>query len=257
VPEHGGTEALRGRVAWVSGGASGIGAATVDRLAALGATVGVLDLEPEGEPDTAGTSGSHRAYRVCDVSRADSVATATERLTADLGPPDIVVTCAGVSESAPLQTYPAEVWQRLISINLTGAFLVATAAYRSMVARSGGRLVLVTSDSAVRPLPGQGGYAAAKAGVIALAKTFAVEGGPRGITCNAVSPGVVDTPMSRRRWGSREELVAAVNASSARNLMSVVLDPEDVATAIAFLVCPDSRYITGQTIHVNAGGVLT
>lgn len=247
-----GAGALRGRVAWVSGGASGIGAATVDRLAALGASVGALDLARPGD-----TGGGGRAWRVCDVSCAESVATATEKLTADLGPPDIVVTCAGVSESAPLDTYPTEAWQRLISVNLTGTFLVATAGYRSMVARGGGRLVLVTSDSAVRPLPGQGGYAAAKAGVIALARTFAVEGGPLGITCNAVSPGVVDTPMSRRRWGSREELMAAVNASTARNLMSVVLDAEDLAIAIAFLAHPDTRYITGQTLHVNAGGVLS
>jgi 3-oxoacyl-[acyl-carrier protein] reductase len=92
--------------------------------------------------------------------------------------------------------------------------------------------------------------------VIALAKTFATEGGPRGITCNAVSPGVVDTPMSRRRWGTRAELTAAVNVSSARNLMSVVLDPDDVAAAVVSLVHPDSRHITGQTVHVNAAGVL-
>jgi NAD(P)-dependent dehydrogenase (short-subunit alcohol dehydrogenase family) len=255
VLETGGAGALRGRVAWVSGGASGIGAATVDRLAALGASVGVLDLARPGDATARG--GADRAWRACDVSRAESVATATERLTADLGPPDIVVTCAGVSESAPLHTYPTDAWQRLIAVNLTGTFLVATAGYRSMLARGGGRLVLVTSDSAVRPLPGQAGYAAAKAGVIALARTFAVEGGPHGITCNAVSPGVVDTPMSRRRWRTREELVAAVNESTARNLMSVVLDPEDLAAAITFLAQPDSRYITGQTLHVNAGGVLT
>jgi 2-hydroxycyclohexanecarboxyl-CoA dehydrogenase len=240
--------ALAGRVAWVSGGASGIGAATVSRLTGLGASVGVLDLVPP-------TDGVHQ---ICDVSRAESVAAATEELTRKLGPPDIVVTCAGVSEPAPLDACPPEVWERLISVNLTGTFLVAAAAYWSMVTGGGGgRLVLVTSDSAERPLPGQGGYAAAKAGVTALAKAFAVEGGPHGITCNAVSPGVVDTPMSRKRWGTRAELVAAVNSSPVRNLMSVVLDPDDVAAAIAFLAHPDSRYITGQTLHVNAGGVLT
>jgi NAD(P)-dependent dehydrogenase (short-subunit alcohol dehydrogenase family) len=239
-------EALDGRVAWVSGGASGIGAATVARLAGLGARVGVLDLSLPADG----------VGRVCDVSRADSVAAATEELTAELGAPDIVVTCAGVSESAPLHAYPPEVWDRMISVNLTGTFLVATAAYWSMMARDGGRIVLVSSDSALRPLPGQAGYAAAKAGVIALARTFAAEGGPHGITCNAVSPGVVDTPMSRKRWSSREELAAAVDASPARNLMSVVLDPDDVAATIAFLVHPDSRYLTGQTLHVNAGGVL-
>ncbi|WP_216892624.1 SDR family NAD(P)-dependent oxidoreductase [Nocardia alni] len=241
---------LRGRVAWVSGGASGIGAATVARLAALGASVGVLDLA-----SPAAALGAD-AHRVCDVGSAESVTRATRELTEVLGPPDIAVTCAGISASAPLHDYPLELWQQLISVDLTGTFLVATAAYRAMVAAGGGRLVLVTSDSAVRPLPGQGGYSAAKAGVIALAKTFAVEGGPRGITSNAVSPGVVDTPLTRNRWRSVEELAAAVEASPARNLMSAVLDPGEVAAAIAFLVHPDSRHITGQTLHVNAGGVL-
>jgi 2-hydroxycyclohexanecarboxyl-CoA dehydrogenase len=242
------TRVLLNEVAWISGGSSGIGLATARRLRALGARVGLLDLVA---PQDAGL-----AFAECDISSAAAVSAAAKTLEDELGPPTILVACAGITGSAPLAEYPEDLWQRLLDVNLSGTFHLVRQVFGGMCARRRGRIVLFSSDAAVRPMPGHAGYAASKAAVVALGRVAATEGGPFGVTCNVVSPGVVDTPLARGRWNSRDQLEQTVRDSPVQNLLGVVLDADDVAEAVAYLVSPASRYVTGQTLHVNAGGLL-
>lgn len=238
---------LHGEVAWISGGSSGIGLATARKLQALGADAAVLDVVPP--PETSFT------FAECDISSAAAVSAAAERLESELGPPTILIACAAVTGSAPLGEFPDELWHRLLAVNLTGTFHLVRQVIPGMCARRQGRIVLFSSDAGARPLPGHAGYAATKAAIVGLGRVAAAEGGPFGVTCNVVAPGVVDTPASRGRWNSRDRLVQAVRDSPIRNLLGVVLDPDDVAEAVAYLVSPASRYVTGQTLHINAGGL--
>jgi NAD(P)-dependent dehydrogenase (short-subunit alcohol dehydrogenase family) len=239
---------LRNEVAWISGGSSGIGLATARRLRALGARVSVLDL--------AAPADAAVAFAECDISSAAAVAAAAKTLEDEIGPPTSLVACAGITGSAALSEFPDDLWQRLLDVNLSGTFHLVRQVFGGMCARRRGRIVLFSSDAAVRPMPGHAGYAASKAAVIALGRIAATEGGPYGVTCNVVSPGVVDTPLARGRWDSRDQLERAVRDSPMKNLLGVVLDADDVAEAVAYLVSPASRYVTGQTLHVNAGGLL-
>lgn len=242
---------LDDEIAWISGGSSGIGLATARKLRALGARVAVLDVAPP--PDDADIDVT---FAECDISSAAAVSAAAATLEAELGPPTILVACAAVTGSAPLAEFPDALWQRQLDVNLTGTFHLVRQVFAGMCARRHGRIVLFSSDAAARPLPGHAGYAATKAALVALGRVAATEGGPFGVTCNVVSPGVVDTPGARGRWNSRDQLVDAVQNSPIRNLLGVVLDADDIADAVAYLVSPASRYVTGQTLHVNAGGLL-
>jgi NAD(P)-dependent dehydrogenase (short-subunit alcohol dehydrogenase family) len=242
------TTGMRGEVAWISGGSSGIGLATARKLQALGVRVGVFDVAVPAD--------SAVAFAECDISSAAAVTAAAGALEEELGPPTILVACAGITGSAPLAEYPEDLWQRLLDVNLSGTFHLVRQVFGGMCARRRGRIVLFSSDASVRPMPGHAGYTATKAGITALGRVAATEGGPYGVTCNVVSPGVVDTPLARGRWNSRVRLEQAVRDSPSRNLLGVVLDADDIAEAVAYLVSPASRYVTGQTLHVNAGGIL-
>jgi len=147
-------------------------------------------------------------------------------------------------------------WNRILAVNLTGTFNMIRRVMGGMLKMGWGRIVLISSDSAFRVSAGQAAYASTKAAVITLGQVAAVEGGPAGITCNIVSPGIIDTPMSRRRWNTREELRAAVTSSTLSNPQGAVLEADDVANAAAFLCLPESGHITGQTLHVNGGMVM-
>jgi NAD(P)-dependent dehydrogenase (short-subunit alcohol dehydrogenase family) len=242
------TAVLQNEVAWISGGSSGIGMATARKLQALGARVAVLDVVAPTDTTT--------AFAECDVSSAAAVSAAAQTLEDELGPPTILVACAAVTGSAVLSEFPDDLWQRLLDVNLTGTFHLVRQVFAGMCVRRRGRIVIFSSDAAARPLTGHAGYAATKAAVTALGRVAATEGGPYGVTCNVVSPGVVDTPGARGRWNSRDQLVHAVRNSPIKNLLGVVLDADDVAGAVAYLVSPASRYVTGQTLHINAGGLL-
>lgn len=239
---------LDGRVAWVTGGASGIGRATVRKLRGMGATVAILDLVDRSAPDN--------EVQHCDISSLQSVEEAADALERRLGRPDILVNSAGIAGGAPLVDFPTELWDRIIAVNLTGSFHVVRRVLGGMMERRWGRIILVSSDAAFRAAPGQAAYASTKAGVIALAQVTAMEGGPAGVTCNVISPGIVDTPMTRRRWSSRDALESAVNSEGTRNPLGAVLDADDLAHAAAFLCHPDSGHITGQTLHVNGGMIM-
>ncbi len=241
---------MNGRTAWVTGGASGIGAATVRQLAALGATVAVLDL---AEPP----AGSDAEQAVaCDVADSASVARAAAELEAGVGPPDILVNSAGVSTGAPVHELSDEQWARVLGINLTGPFVVSRQVLAGMMERGWGRIVNISAGSGIRPSPGTAAYAASKAGLIGFTKALALDAAPFGVTANVVAPGITDTPMTRGVWGSAERMRDMATNSRIANPMQVILDADDIAAAVVFLASEGAGHLTGQTLHVNGGSLM-
>jgi NAD(P)-dependent dehydrogenase (short-subunit alcohol dehydrogenase family) len=241
------TGTLDGKVAWVTGGSSGIGRATVALLERRGATVGVLDLS-EPAPDI--------PWQACDLSDPASVSVATGSLTAVTGPADVLVCSAGINASHPVVDHPDELWQRVLGVNLSGTFHAIRACLPTMLQRRWGRIVTLSSGGAVRVLADRAAYAASKAGIIALTKSVAQEGAQHGVTANVVAPGLTDTPMAAAVYGDEGQARVAVDRSSVANPMGVLLDPLDIAHGIDYLCGPEARYVTGQVLHINAGGVM-
>jgi NAD(P)-dependent dehydrogenase (short-subunit alcohol dehydrogenase family) len=244
---------LTGRIAWVTGAASGIGQAIARRLARDGARIGALDLDAEGAEALAKELGG--ASAACDVADPESVGRAARRLEQQLGPPDILVNAAGIAHRETVAGHALESWRRVLDINLSGPFHLTREVLGGMMQRRFGRIVNISSGSGVRVGAGTAAYGASKGGLIAFTKGTANEAAASGVTVNAVAPGLVNTPMTRKLFGA-ENLAATAQSSVISNPMGLVLSPDDIAHAVAFLCHPDSRAITGQTLHVNAGALM-
>ena len=241
---------LVGKVAWVTGGASGIGLATARKLRVMGARVEILDIKrPQSLPE-------NEIVHSVDISKLSAVEAVATELEEKFGGPDILVNSAGAPAQAAIADHDPGLWDRMIAVNLTGAFYMARRVLTGMQERRWGRIVMVSSDSAYRAAALDGAYSAAKAGVVALSRAIAMEGGAYGITSNVISPGLIDTPMTRSFVGSREALQEAAETPKFANPIGVVLEAEDLAHAAGFLCHPDSRHITGQVLSVNAGGLM-
>jgi len=245
---------LEGQIAWVTGAASGIGRAIAQRLASDGARVGVIDLNAEAAAAVAKEIGGSSA--ACDVADEASVAAAASALETGLGPPDILVNAAGVAHREEVAGHSEKGWQRTLAINLSGPFHFMRITLGGMIERRRGRIVNISSGSGVRVGTGVSAYGASKGGLIALTRGAANEAAAAGVTINAVAPGLVDTPMTRAIYGGAGDLGATARSSVISNPMGIVLEPEDIAHAVAFLCHPDSRAITGQVLHVNAGSLM-
>lgn len=242
---------LDGRHALLTGAARGIGAASARRLVQEGARVSVLDLLEEEGVALADELGG--AFLRCDVADAASVRAAVEQAETALGPPDVLVSNAGIDVMGPfLASDPAD-WQRLIDVNLRGAFLLAQAVLPGMVSRRRGRLVFVASDAARVGSSGEAVYAACKAGVVAFAKTLAREHARDGITVNAVCPGPTDTALLAGLKAASEAGRKILGAVERAIPLGRLAQPEDVAAAVAFLASDDASYVTGQTLSVSGG----
>jgi 3-oxoacyl-[acyl-carrier protein] reductase len=237
---------LDGKVALVTGGARGIGAAVASRLAADGARVAVTDIDVVEAP-------AETLAIACDVTEREQVDAAFEQTAAVLGPVDILVTCAGVTRDNLIHKLTDEDWDLVIATHLRGTFLAVQAAQRQMVPRRAGSMVLISSISALGNR-GQANYAAAKAGIEGMTKTLAIELGPFGITVNCVAPGYVETRMTRsiaERTGRDWE---EVKAELAREVpLGRIGQPEDIAAAIAFLTGSEAGWISGQVLYVRGG----
>jgi 3-oxoacyl-[acyl-carrier protein] reductase len=249
-------DTFTGRVALVTGAAQGIGAATARLLAAGGAKVAVVDLTAErGEPvaDEIRSSGAAALALGCDVGDEDAVNAMTERVVAEFGQLDILVNNAGITRDNLLFKMPLAEWNAVLTTNLTSMFLCCQAAQKPMVAARYGKIVNLSSRSALGNR-GQVNYAAAKAGVQGLTATLAIELGPYNINVNAVAPGYIATPMTAAtaaRVGSTPDEHQALAAE--RTPLRRVGQPAEVAAVIAFLASDAASYVSGQTLYVNGG----
>ena len=246
------------RVAIVTGAARGIGAATAKRLASDGMAVGVLDLDATACAPTvdAITAADGRAVAVgADVSDAEQVATAVGKVAAELGPPVVLVNNAGIIRDNLLFKMSEDDWDMVLGVHLRGAFLMSRAAQKFMVDQRFGRIVNLSSSSALGNR-GQVNYSAAKAGMQGFTKTLAIELGQFGVTANAVAPGFIATDMTAAtaaRVGMDFEEFQAAAAS--RIPVRRVGQPEDIAHVISFLASEGAGFVSGQVIYV-AGGPL-
>ncbi|CAN5170572.1 3-oxoacyl-ACP reductase FabG [soil metagenome] len=243
------------RVVIVTGGARGIGAATAKRFAAEGASVAVLDLEQQ--PATAAAEalgGGARALGVaCDVAEAESVEAAVTAVVDELGKVDALVNNAGVTRDNLLFKMTEDDWDTVIGVHLRGSFLMSRAVQKHMVAAKYGKVLNLSSASALGNR-GQANYSAAKMGLQGFTRTLALELGPFGINVNAVAPGFIVTDMTdatARRVGVAPEEYRRLAAE--RNPVRRVGYPEDVAATVAFLCSDEASYITGQTVYVDGG----
>jgi 2-hydroxycyclohexanecarboxyl-CoA dehydrogenase len=243
---------LEGRIALVTGGAGGIGAATCRRLAAEGAMVAVTDVDVAGAKEVAAEIGG-RAYEL-DVRSTASVRAAVDGAETDLGSLDVLVNNAGYDEFGFFVHTDEEMWDRVLAVNLRGVIAVTHAVLPGMQERRGGRIVNVASEAGRLGSPGSGVYSAAKAGVIGLTKAVAGESARYGVTCNAIAPGPIETPLLM----SAPEQFAEVGQRVVENMIGKTVlrrlgQPEEVAAAIAFLASDDASYVTGQTLGVSGG----
>ncbi|SIS85574.1 beta-ketoacyl-ACP reductase [Alicyclobacillus vulcanalis] len=245
---------LDGQVAIVTGAARGIGAATAKRLAADGAKVAVFDIREELTKDTVEAirqAGGEAVGVGCDVTKADDVERAIESVVQKWGRLDILVNNAGVIRDNLLFKMTEDDWDTVMNVHLKGAFLCSRAAQKYMVQQKSGKIINLSSTSALGNR-GQANYAAAKAGIQGFTRTLAIELGPFGIRVNAVAPGFIETDMTRataERVGVDYE--AFKQAASQQIALRRTGKPEDVANVIAFFASDDSAYVSGQVIYID------
>ncbi|HEX6872361.1 MAG TPA: 3-oxoacyl-ACP reductase FabG [Micromonosporaceae bacterium] len=244
------------RVAVVTGAARGIGAAVAVRLAADGHAVGVVDLTEESGQATveAITAAGGRAVAVgADVADAAAVDQAVARIASELGPPTVLVNNAGVIRDNLLFKMTEDDWDLVLRVHLRGAFLVTRAVQRYMTEQRWGRIVNLSSTSALGNR-GQANYAAAKAGMQGFTKTLAIELGPFGVTANAIAPGFIATDMTAAtaaRVGMDFESFA--KAAAEQIPVRRVGQPEDIAHLVSYLVSEGAGFVSGQVIYVAGG----
>lgn len=250
--------ALSGKVALVTGGASGIGRATVNALLRSGAAVAVLDRDGTGAyavADEGRHEGGHTMALMCDLAETSGIPSAVAQVVAELGRIDILVNCAGLTgDIHSILDMDDATWDLVHTVNLKAPMLLMKHVAKHMIERGGGgRMINVSSSSAFRARS-RVAYASAKAALVHLTHCAAAEFGPHDINVNSVAPGLTATPMTLSK--GMEALQREVSGGRLENFLKRVSLPEDVAATILFLCLPGSRQITGQTIHTSAGSVI-
>ena len=239
---------LAGKVAIVTGAASGIGAAIAEAFAARGARVALLDMNRDAAMARAATLPGAQAV-TCNVTDAASVAAAVAEVETVLGGIDILVNSAGIVDLAPAEDLSASAWDRTIAVNLTGSFLMAQVVGRAMIARGkGGRIVNLASQAGSVAIEAHVAYCASKFGIIGVTKTLALEWGRHGITVNSISPTVVLTDLGRKAWdGPKGEAMKALIPTGR------FAEPHEIASAAVFLASDESAMINGADLLVDGG----
>ncbi len=246
-----------GRVVIVTGAARGIGFGTANRFAEEGASVAIIDLDESAASDAAGrlslVDGAKAIGVGCDVSNAESVDAAVARVVEELGGVHVLVNNAGITRDNLLFKMTEDDWDLVMGVHLKGAFLMTKAAQKHFVEQRYGKVVNISSISALGNR-GQANYSAAKMGIQGFTRTLGIELGPFGINVNAVAPGFIATEMTdatAARLKMDVEEFRKMNADA--NPVKRVGYPEDIAAAVTFLSADESSYITGQTLYVDGG----
>jgi 2-hydroxycyclohexanecarboxyl-CoA dehydrogenase len=245
---------MTSRVAVITGGASGIGFAVAEHLVRAGHRIGLLDLDGERASKAADelrVGGAEVVSVEVDVTDRVAVASAVDLVRTAFGPIGIVVTSAGIDESAAVTDITEESWARVLDVNLTGTFYAIQPVVADMKAAGWGRIVTISSQAAQSGAPMMAHYAASKGGVISLTKSLAYELSGDGITANTIPPSIIDTPMAQE--GVRAGVIPDLDVLATMTLVRRIGTPNDVAAACAFLCSDDAGFITGQLIGVNGG----
>jgi len=238
---------LTGKRALITGATGGIGGAIARALHAQGAAVALSGTREGPLSDLAGALGGSAHALPCDLSDLAAVDALPGRASAAMGGLDILVNNAGITRDQLFMRMSDEDWDAVIRVNLTAAFRLSRAVLRGMMKARWGRIIQITSVVGTTGNPGQGNYAAAKAGLAGMSKSLAAEVAARNVTVNCIAPGFVETAMTDKLTEDQKSRILAQIPAGRMGT------PEDVAAAAVWLAAPESAYVTGQTVHVNGG----
>jgi 3-oxoacyl-[acyl-carrier protein] reductase len=241
---------LTGKGALVTGASGGIGWAIAEALHDQGANVAISGTRAEKLNELAARLGSRVHVLPCDLRDRAAVTKLAEDAEKALGQVDILVNNAGITHDNLFMRMKDEEWDDVIAVNLTSVFVLTRGVLRGMMRRRAGRIVNIASISGVLGNPGQGNYAASKAGLVGMTKSLAREVSSRGITANCIAPGFIQTPMTDALTPKQVEAIAAAIPAAKFG------KPEDVAAVVVFLASDEAGYVTGETVHVNGGMVM-
>lgn len=243
---------LKGKTAFITGAARGLGRATALAFAREGASVAVCDMgqDDAGLATEVQKLGVKYEYLPCDVTKSDAVAEVAKQISVKLGTIDILVNNAGITQDATLAKMTEEQWHAVISVNLTGVFLCTKAVIPGMIERRSGKIINLSSVVGLYGNFGQTNYAASKSGVIGMTRTWARELGPKGINVNAVAPGFIGTEMVKKMPQD------VLESMKQRTPLRRIGEPQDVANACVFLASAEADFINGAVISVDGGLVL-
>lgn len=238
---------LSGKGALVTGATGGIGGPIAKALKEQGAKVAISGTREDRLNALAADLGGDVTVLPCNLKDREAVAALPKQAESALGTLDILVNNAGITKDNLFMRMSNEEWDDVIAVNLTATFVLCRTVLRNMMRRRNGRIINISSISGVVGNPGQGNYAASKAGMVGMTKSLAREVASRGITANCVAPGFIETPMT---GALDEKQVAAITAAIPAGTYG---KPEDIAAAVIYLASDEARYVTGETIHVNGG----
>jgi len=252
---------LKGQTAIVTGAARGIGRAVAERLMSEGAAVAIADLDPAAARQTADALGPRALAVGVNVADRASVEALVAAVESKLGPVDLLVNNAGVSEIVPFLELDEATWDRHLQVNLKGTFLCCQTVLKGMVERRRGKIINLSSQSGKQGASQYQAYCASKFGVIGLTQSLALEFAPYGITVNAICPGFVFTPLWNKmlpQYAAKRNLPVdkVKDYVSSRIPLGRLCTPEDVAGVAAFLASADADYLTGQAINVTGGALM-
>lgn len=246
------SQSLQNKVAVVTGGASGIGLACAKRFAAEGATVVAFDLRETQPWKSFAAQHPQSAFYKLDVTDGGAQKSAVDEIAEKYGTVDVLVTAAGVGEAGPASMVDEAQWRRVIDINLTGTFLSVQAVLEKMLAKGKGSIITIASIEGIVGTEGGGAYNASKGGVVLLTKNLSIDYARKGIRCNCICPGFIETPMFTDIIG-QESMVAVKDSICAEIKMGRFGQPEEIAAAANFLASDDASYITGHSLVVDGG----
>ncbi|MDP4989907.1 MAG: 3-oxoacyl-ACP reductase FabG [Marivita lacus] len=238
---------LTGKTALVTGASGGIGGEIARALHAAGATVGLSGTRTEPLKALAADLGERAHVLPCNLSDPEAVAALPKQAVDAMGSVDILVNNAGITRDNLFMRMSDDEWQSVIDVNLTATFKLCKGVLRGMMKARWGRIVNISSVVGATGNPGQGNYAAAKAGMVGMSKSLAYEVASRGITVNAVAPGFIETAMTDKLTDDQK---SAILTQIPTGRMGT---PSEIAAAVLYLSSPEAAYVTGTTLHVNGG----